>query len=128
MTYGLHLENRDEYLYARSMGTRTRATVSAMATEIFEACIQNGHTRVMIDVRQLEGRLGTMDSFSIVTEDFPKMRGKGLYQAAVVDRQLSTARGWFFETVARNRGFNLRIFADPHAAHEWLIGEEAREE
>lgn len=128
MTYELQVEDRNEYLYARPIGIRTRETVSAIATEMLGACIENGNTRVMIDVRQLEGRLRTMDSFSIVTEDFPKMRGKGVYQAAVVDRQVSRARGWFFETVARNRGFNLRLFADQDTAHKWLIGEQAREE
>jgi hypothetical protein len=120
MEYQLHLEKRNEYLYARPVGIRTRESVSVMATEILEACVEDRYARVMVDVRELKGRLGTLDSFTIVTEEFPKLLGKGLRRAAIVDRQISRTRGWFFETVARNRGFNLRMFTDLNAAHEWL--------
>jgi hypothetical protein len=51
---------------------------------------------------------------------FQKLRGKGIQKAAIVDEQASPLHRWFLETVAVNRGFNLRILTDQQKALEWL--------
>jgi hypothetical protein len=42
-------------------------------------------------------------------------------QAAIVDKPQSAAREWFLETVAVNRGLNLRMFTDIEEARAWLL-------
>ncbi len=118
----LTLEIKEEYILAYGAGHRTRAAVSSLVTEIAHAAIEYKRGKILIDVRELEGRLGVVDSYSIVTEDFQRIRGKGIVKAAIVDRPLPKLREWFFETVARNRGFNLRIFENPLVALDWLLG------
>lgn len=107
-------------LLVRVTGTRTREAVSAMAPEILEACIEHECNKVLIDVRDLKGRLSTFDSYSVVVHDFPKLRGKGLGKAAIVDRKRAVVTHWFFETVAKNRGYNVGLFEDPEEAMDWL--------
>jgi hypothetical protein len=118
--YTFAIEARDVCLYVRSSGVRTRATVTAMTMEIFDAALAKGLSKVLVDVRKLEGRLGILDSYLAVTDVFQRLRGKGMRKAAIVDQQISSIRGWFIETLARNRGFNLRVFTDQEEAVEWL--------
>jgi hypothetical protein len=91
-----------------------------MTTEIFDIALDNRLSKVLVDVRELEGRLGILDSYLLVTEVFDKLRGKGMRKAAIVDEPVSSLREWFLETVARNRGFNFRVFADQEDALKWL--------
>jgi hypothetical protein len=111
-----------EYLTACAFGSRTRAVVSSLVTEISNAAIQKQCRKVLIDVRELQGWLGVFDSYYIVTKDLQRLRGKGIVKAAIVDRPLPRMREMFFQTVSHNRGFNLRIFEDPEAALAWLLG------
>jgi hypothetical protein len=72
-----------------------------------------------VDVRTFEGRLGVLDVYLVVTELFQKLRGKEK-ETAIVDRPQSAMRG-FLETVAVNRGFNIRIFTEIEDALQWLL-------
>lgn len=123
MSYQLSLENKEAYLLAQVRGTRTRESVINLAKGLLEACIEMRHSKLLVDVREFEGRLSPLDSYTIVTEEIPKLRGKGLTKAAIVDNTVPSVGRWFFETVARNRGYyNLRMFKGQDRAHEWLIG------
>ena len=118
--YTLSNETKGDHLFVRASGVRTRATVTAMTMEIFDAAFANRLSKVLIDVRELKGRLGIVDSYLLVTEVFDKLRGKGVRKAAIVDEQVSSLRGWFLETVAHNRSFDIRVFTDQEEAREWL--------
>ena len=118
--YTLAIETRGSHLFVHARGVRTRATVTAMTMEIFDTALANRLSKILIDVRELKGRLGIMDSYLVVTEVFEKLRGKGLHKAAIVDDQIFSFRNWFLETAARNRGFDLRIFTGHEEALEWL--------
>jgi len=113
-----------EYILARMTGPRTRAVVSSLVTEIAQAAIENKRGKILIDVRGLEGWLGIVDSYMIVTRDFHQFRGKGIVKAAIVDRPHPKLGEWFFENVAHNWAFNLRMFESPDVALDWLIGTE----
>jgi hypothetical protein len=121
-TYQLTLEIEEGYLLARITGQRTWPAVSALVAEVAHAAIEHQRSKVLVDVREFEGWLGGLSSYSIVTEDFQRLRGKGIVQVAIVDRPIPKLRGWFFQTVARNRGYNLRMFESPQAALDWLLG------
>lgn len=125
--YDLKIENNEGYLEARVSGTRTRETVSALTVEIARICIEVRCSKILVDARDFEGFLSAYDSYHIVTQDFPKLRGRGIKKVAFVDREIPGIRGWFFETVAVNRGFNLRVFSDQKAALEWLLSEPHRD-
>ncbi len=118
--YTLAMEVKGDLLLVRSQGVRTRATVTAMTMEIFDAARAKALSKVLIDVRELEGQLRIIDSYLVVTDVFQKLRGKGLHKAAIVDERATPVRQWFIETVAVNRGFNFRVFTGQQEALEWL--------
>ena len=118
--YTVSIEIRGSYLFAQVYGKRTRETVTEVAAEIFSEAVANHLSRVIVDVRAFDGRLGVLDIYLVVTEVFQKLRGKGVAKAAIVDKLQSSVREWFMETVAVNRGFNFRIFTDLDRALEWL--------
>ncbi len=120
-SHRLELKVDAEYMVASANGSRTRVVVSSLVTEIAEAAIENKRQKVLIDVRNLEGWLGVFDSYFIITKDFQQLRGKGITKVAIIDRPLPKMREMFFEMVAQNRGFNLRIFENPEAALVWLL-------
>jgi hypothetical protein len=118
----LTMKVKEGYLTAHASGTRTRGVVSSLVTEIAQAAIENQCGKILIDVRELEGWLSVFDSYYLVTKDFQRLRGKGIVKAAIVDRPLPKSREWFLEIVSHNRGYNLKIFENPEAALEWLLG------
>ena len=118
----LTMKVEEGYMTAHASGTRTRVVVSSLVAEIAKAAIENQCGKILIDVRELEGWLGVFDSYNLVTKDFQRLRGKGIVKAAIVDRPLPKSREWFLEIVSHNRGYNLRIFENPEAALEWLLG------
>ena len=118
--YSLSMKVKSNHLSVYARGIRTRATVYAITMEVFEKARAEEQSRVLIDVKNLEGALGVLDSFFLVTEVFQKIRGKAIRQAAIVDEHQSYLRGRFLETVAVNRGFNLKIFSNHEDAEAWI--------
>jgi hypothetical protein len=121
-TYQISLKMEEEYMMACASGSRTQLVVASLVAEIAQAAIEHRKEKVLIDVRELEGRLGVFDSYYLVTKDFQRLRGKGILKAAIIDRPLPKMGDWFLETVSQNRGFNLKIFDNPENALDWLLG------
>ena len=115
------MNKEQDVLHVEATGTRNLEAVLAAAKEIMEACTKHGTSEVLIDVRKLEGRLGTLDAYDLPTKYFPKLRDEGvLTKAAIVDLKEFENSYRFLETVAANRGYNLRIFGDIDEAMKWL--------
>ena len=119
--YMLSTEAQNSHLFAHVSGIRTGESVAQVTVEVFDATIAHGLSRVLVDVRAFDGRLGVLDIYLLVTELFQSLRGKGIKKAAIIDRPQSGMREWFLETVAVNRGFNLRVFPEVEEAREWLL-------
>jgi hypothetical protein len=110
-----------EILVAEASGVRTYDTVTAISKEIVDACREKGTQKVLIDVQALDGKLNMFDAFRIASTYFGMIRDRTvLNQAAIVDLKTSESRYKFFETVAVNRGYNIRIFNNVEEALEWL--------
>ena len=117
----LAVEQRGGVLWVTATGTRSLKTVLTMSKDILSACAERKVRKVAIDVRQMHGRLAPLDSYEIVDRHFPLMQSaRVITQAAIVDLKESEARYRFFEDLAVNRGFNLRIFHEPEQALAWL--------
>ncbi len=122
MSFQVDYEERTGYLYVHVVGERSLEAVIALAREVFEKAVELRYQRLLIDVRDFGGELRTMESYELVNREFPKYTGKGLKQAAILDRERPDPREWnFLETLPRNRGFNLKIHTDPERAIVWLL-------
>jgi hypothetical protein len=121
MPYDLILEKKGNVLWGTATGTRSLETVVAIAKQILAGCVKEKVTKVLIDVRALEGRLRTMEAYEIVDQFFPEIRDRSVItRSAVVDLKEFESSYRFFENLAANRSFTLRIFSDPNEAVEWL--------
>jgi hypothetical protein len=110
-----------DFLIIEARGSRSRETVGALVHQVLDLCEEHQKERVLVDVGGMAGRLKVFESFQIVIDEFPALRKRGiLRRVAIMDRAENLQRINFFETVARNRGFNLRAFADRNDATSWL--------
>ncbi len=121
MTYELEIKSKENYLFARASGTRTRDAIASIAKEVLEACIQYQVDEVLVDIRDLTGPMGIFDSLLIVTKEFPKLKAKNVIKkAAIINAKDRKERSRFFEQIAIKRGYNIRLFDDLTPAIEWL--------
>lgn len=91
----------------------------------FDACIaacQKHQTlRVLTDCRSLTGGHSVMDLFDLVLELDHSRIGPSFREAVLLTPGKSSAADVaFWETSCRNRGLNVRIFAERAAALAWL--------
>ncbi len=122
MPYQFDYQERPGYIFVHVTGERTQEAVIALARELSGLAISLGYSRVLVDVREMMGWLQVMESNYIVTTEFQKLRGLGLRRVAILDRQPPEPQRWFFfETVAQNRGLEIRVSTNLDSALEWLL-------
>ena len=121
MSYKLYLKEVEDYLKVKVVGERKKDDVIAAAIEIKEICQASKIFKVLVDVREFKGRLESFETYDVVSVEFPKIKKNDINLAvAIVDDVRFKLKYRFFETVARNRGFNIRLFGDVEKAIQWL--------
>jgi hypothetical protein len=114
------MEEKPKYLYVYASGIRSRETVNEITMKIFHTALERHISKVLVDIRDLNGNFGIKDIFDFVTGVIKDLRGKGIDQVAILDVRRSSKPGWLLEPVAQSRGFNFRVFADDELAKKWL--------
>ena len=119
--FKLLIEKQNGVLHVKVEGQRNYKSLVKITEQIVEAYRQNNTFRALVDVRAMGGKLTIWESFKLVTSCFARLRDwRVLKQAAIVDRADAQPRYKFMETVADNRGYNLRFFEDDAEALSWL--------
>lgn len=98
------------------------------ANNLFKLSIDNGNanrkSKLLIDVIGVEGHIPVFERFQF-SEFLASYRAKhhiGLVdKIAVVGYEPIVHNGRFGETVAVNRGANVRVFTDQDSASRWLL-------
>lgn len=120
----LEYEEKGGILHVCAIGKRTREAIIRFVPDIYAACAEKKLSKVLLDIRGLEGRLPIREDYDIPSRFFPTVRNLNVInRAALVDLKEFERDDAFFETVAVNRGFNLRIFSNSDEALQWLIGQ-----
>ncbi|MGD2034943.1 MAG: hypothetical protein PVF73_07800 [Bacteroidales bacterium] len=85
----------------------------------FSECEDAGFSKIMVDAREVEdANISAMDRFGL-GEEIAKVVGRRIQIAVIWPKQYINR---FTETVAMNRGGNMRIFGTPEKGEEWLLG------
>jgi hypothetical protein len=114
------LTEESNYLMVHTWGfDESRAEVQAYGVALVEACAERGVTRLLCDERELEYRLGTLDTFEAA--QFMAAFAPSVARAAIVPNARSDADARFWETVAVNRGLTVHIFREIEEARRWLL-------
>jgi hypothetical protein len=122
MAHLLSLKKKEHYLHVTVTGDNTPEDVREYLAEVVERCSELGYRMVLIEENLQGRRLGTMSVFTLVAERSARV-GPLLRRVAYVDvnpaSDMDSMR--FAETVAVNRGVNLRVFATVPDAEKWLL-------
>jgi hypothetical protein len=85
---------------------------------VWEALNACGCTKVLCDETELEYSLDTFDSFE--SAKFIAEHAQKVLKAAIVCKASNVEDADFWETVAVNRGFQVKMFKTIEEAEEWL--------
>lgn len=122
MDYQLELVKKNDFVVAVLGGVRTPETLMAAAAKTTAYCREHGYSRLVIDIRNMAGGLDTLETFEIAGHAIPKQTAaRNLVRSVILDLTENIERIRFFETVAVNRGFNVKVFDDEERATEWLL-------
>lgn len=107
-------------------GDLTAADVGAAAVAALEAARAHGTHLHLADCTPLIGR-GDVFSVYDMVEGFDALGVDRRLREAVIVQPGTAAEGdlSFYETVARNRGYNVRLFVDRSQAMAWLREQDA---
>ena len=87
---------------------------------ITEQALQNGKRRILADCRELQGGHSSADLLRLVERFDSTAMGRSFREAVLVQEGMAADAVRFYETVCRNRGFQVRVFSERSAAESWL--------
>ena len=117
MTYELKLEEHPGYLHAKVTGERTVPNTMRYLMDVYAACVKRGFSNVLLEMDFHGPSLGSFGIFNVIADR--SADGSKLRRIAYVERS-PAEKAEFAETVAVNRGVNVRLFADVSEAARWL--------
>lgn len=124
MSYELRIQGAPSYLHVVVTGTNTPDVVRSYLREVQQLCANRGSTALLIE-ENLDGPgMPVGEIYRIVSEgtEYPIARAlKVAFVNVNTEHPASSVR--FAETVARNRGVNIRAFRNVQDAQAWLLGD-----
>jgi hypothetical protein len=118
MPYQLTVEQRPGYVHARVEGERTPENALRFLKESYVACVNSGSSALLLEMNLSGAPLSTTHIFDVIADRAPE--GSKLDRIAYVDSTRDLTEAYFAETVAMNRGVNVRLFPNVAAAAGWL--------
>lgn len=117
--YELTVEVRPDYLHASVTGDRTADNALRFLKDAYAACVENGKSKLLLEMRLTGSRLGTLGIYRVISDR--SADGARLRRIAYVEDPLDyVEEARFAETVAVNRAVNVRLFTDVSEAARWL--------
>jgi hypothetical protein len=124
MGYRIHYAVREGMLQAAVSGKAGGLQVERIAQDISAEAGRETVNRVLIDVRGLSDRLGSLGALAMVRCEPARING---YRVAVVDAAENDAYYALHEMAARARGYMLRCFSSVAEAANWLRSAPSRD-
>jgi hypothetical protein len=119
MSYELVLREHPSYLHAEARGTRSPENAQRFLEEAYAACVAGGRADLLLEINFDGPSLDPASIFRVIlgrSDDAVKLR-----RIAYVDvTSKNPERMKFAETVAVNRGVNVRLFQDLADAQRWI--------
>ncbi len=119
MAYELTLEEHPGYLHATVTGTRSARNAARFLREVHEACVSRGISAALMEIRFSGPSLDPGSIYKVIADgsaDARTLRKIAYLATTPTDPQQPK----FAETVAVNRGVNVRLFTEAEEAKRWL--------
>ncbi len=126
MNMNLDITREKGYLCAHVTGEFFLAEANDCVVSIFEAVAQHGLQKVLVDCRQLKGEPTTLERFvhsTFAVREMGRFADAGVLRGtrfAYVGNEPLIDRNRFGETVAVNRGLNVKVSLSKQEALQWL--------
>lgn len=120
------IESEPGYLRLICVGRYESSVNAELTDQVIRACEKYLPSRMLVDTLQVEGKLSTMDRYDLATLSAKKYLDEKLAgkipscRFAFVGNNPLVDPKRFGETVAVNRGMNLRVFTEIKEAIVWL--------
>ena len=119
--YHLTIQEQPTYLHATVTGTHSPENALRFLKEVHEACMKAGKPAALLEMNLVGPSLDATSIFRVISERSGE--GVKLRKIAYVDASSRDPEKMrFAETVAVNRGVNVRLFQDLAKAKEWMSG------
>lgn len=116
MSYRINYDEKERIFEIKFSGRWTKENVETLASNMVD--LPGKRTAgVLIDFREIEGRLALADAFNSVVRFPPEQRSR---KTALLDREENLRVLSFLEMTAQNRGIPLRWFRTKEEAIVWL--------
>ena len=116
----LSVSTKNNILEIKITGQLTEFTAEQLLKDILLLAMEPGNMNYLFDFRSLYGTLGVKSSYFFI-QNFPIERSKNI---AIVAKKENENYYYFIQTVAYNRGMNLRYFDLIEEAKAWLEEEQ----
>ena len=126
MTYSFIVEVKPTYLHAKGQGEMTEINARQLLIDAYQACVEHNMDRLLVEMCFTGKSLSFGSVYSVIADR--SRDGSMLKSIAYVDNNSAHAGdiAEFAETVAVNRGVNVRLFESVAAAERWLHDEAAK--
>jgi len=125
MSWDIHFEEAERLLVVTSHGTLNAEQIRTKSHEIIDAVRRHGVTRVLVDDRDMQPEIGTVDIYRLPELFNARELNRGVRAALVIrPESVKKADYEFLETVSHNSGYQIRLFTDLDAAQQWLLTQE----
>ena len=117
--FRITIAEKASYLHVTAEGPRTPENAQRVLREAYEACVKAGKSALLLELNFSGPSLSPLDIYRVITggaADGSRLRRIAYVQAEAPDPTAPR----FAETVATNRGVNVRLFRDVASASEWL--------
>lgn len=123
MATSITVHTDERYVEVVHCEVLTRAELEDARTRSARLLAEHGLVRLLVDGRAADvGTIGSLDIFEFTSGHPTELPSIGRLRMALVVPHEHAEFARFVETVAQNRGVNLRLFFDLSEARAWLAG------
>jgi len=122
MKLALNLRHESGFLHVQVQGKNTAENVAAYLAQVREACRERSCKAVLIEENLSGASLPLLQMFELASRGSENLRRLSLRIAYVdVNPEHDAERIRFAQTVASNRGVDVRVCATVEEARTWLL-------
>jgi len=118
MPLTFHIDQREGYLHVEVSGTFDLEQAKKSFRTFFDAAHAHSLSKILIDCRKMEGSPQDLGRYQLA-EAIAAQAG-GSFRLVFLRKVKEPISDRFYETVAFNRGVNLKVTTDPEEAFKWL--------
>src|SRR6185295_2351805 len=120
MSYHLFIEEHPAYVHARATGDMTPENALRFLVEANGACTARGKRRLLLEFGFTGPSLNGGSIYDIITARSSHAAVFERIAYVDVSSERYSEHKRFAETIARNRGVNVRLFSSLEEARQWL--------